>query len=142
MSTPTNIIEAVDLTKRFGTKKGSVQALVGLDLMAGAGQVTAVLGPNGAGKSTLVRAVATLLPSDEGRLTVAGVDVAEDIESGLFDRLRSLPIPRATTLLGSAQAAQAMSFMAFPFVFVSSAYVPVHSMPVGCSRSPLTSRSR
>ena len=30
---------------------------------------------------------------------------------------------------GSSQAAQGMSFMAFPFVFVSSAYVPVESMP-------------
>ena len=30
---------------------------------------------------------------------------------------------------GSSQAAQGMSFMAFPFVFVSSAYVPVDSMP-------------
>jgi ABC transporter DrrB family efflux protein len=30
---------------------------------------------------------------------------------------------------GSSQAAQGMSFMAFPFVFVSSVYVPVASMP-------------
>jgi ABC-2 type transport system ATP-binding protein len=75
-----NIIEAVGLTKRFGTKKGSVQALAGLDLVAGAGQVTAVLGPNGAGKSTLVRAVATLLRPDGGQLTVAGIDAARHPE--------------------------------------------------------------
>jgi ABC-2 type transport system permease protein len=30
---------------------------------------------------------------------------------------------------GNAQAAQGMSFMAFPLVFVSSAYVPISSMP-------------
>jgi ABC-2 type transport system permease protein len=30
---------------------------------------------------------------------------------------------------GNAQAAQGLSFMAFPFVFVSSAYVPIKSMP-------------
>ena len=30
---------------------------------------------------------------------------------------------------GHAQAAQGMSLLAFPFVFVSSAYVPVESMP-------------
>ena len=30
---------------------------------------------------------------------------------------------------GSAQAAQGLSLLAFPFVFVSSAYVPVESMP-------------
>ena len=51
-----------------------VRALDGLDLVAAAGQVTAVLGPNGAGKSTFVRAVATLLRPDTGRLHVAGID--------------------------------------------------------------------
>jgi len=71
-----NIIEAVGLTKSFGTAKQPVHALAGLDLIARAGQVTAVLGPNGAGKSTLVRAVATLLRPDTGRLLVGGVDAA------------------------------------------------------------------
>jgi ABC transporter DrrB family efflux protein len=117
------------------------------------------------------------------------VGVAEDVDSGLFDRLRSLPVPRSAVLLGrsiadtalvawgtfitvalgfatgfrihgsvgeallafglclvygaafswpfiymglcagNAQAANGLSFLAFPFVFVSSAYVPVESMP-------------
>jgi ABC-2 type transport system permease protein len=117
------------------------------------------------------------------------VGVATDVEGGMFDRLRSLPIPRTAVLLGrsladtalvgwslfitiavgfatgyrfhgsaldaaaavglclvygfaftwpfilmglvagSAQAANGMSMLAFPFVFVSSAYVPVESMP-------------
>ena len=117
------------------------------------------------------------------------VGVAQDVDSGLLDRMRSLPIPRSAVLLGrsladtalvgwglfitlavgvltgfrvhgsvaeaaaavglclvygfafswpfiymgltagNAQAAQGMSFLAFPFVFVSSAYVPVDSMP-------------
>ena len=121
--------------------------------------------------------------------TGAAVGVAEDVDSGLMDRLRSLPIPRSAVLIGrsiadtalvawstfitlavgaltgfrlggsvgeaalavvlclvygfaftwpfiymgltagGAQAAQGMSFLAFPFVFVSSAYVPVESMP-------------
>jgi len=69
-----NIIEAAGLTKTFGTAKQPVQALAGLDLTARAGHVTAVLGPNGAGKSTLVRAIATLLRPDGGRLLVGGVD--------------------------------------------------------------------
>ncbi|MEU8796554.1 ATP-binding cassette domain-containing protein [Spirillospora sp. NPDC048819] len=70
------IIEADGLTKRFG----KVQALAGLDLTAQRGQVTAVLGPNGAGKTTFVRAVATLIRPDTGRLRVAGVDVARHPE--------------------------------------------------------------
>jgi ABC-2 type transport system ATP-binding protein len=67
--TPT--IEARGLHKRYGRTR----ALDGLDLVAEAGQVTAVLGPNGAGKTTFVRAVATLLRLDAGTLWVAGHDV-------------------------------------------------------------------
>jgi ABC-2 type transport system ATP-binding protein len=74
------IIEAEGLSKRFGTEKAGTQALDGLDLLAPAGKVTAVLGPNGAGKSTLVRAVATLLRPDQGRLTVAGIDAVRHPE--------------------------------------------------------------
>jgi len=122
-----------------------------------------------------------------GMSTAAGM--AEDLEAGFVDRLRSLPIPRtavltgraladsgmlawnlavtvalcfavgfrldgnvaaglsafglcvvfgfATTWLfvtvgliaGNAQAAQGMSLLVFPLTFVSSAYVPVGSMP-------------
>ena len=117
------------------------------------------------------------------------VGTAEDAESGFFDRLRSLPVNRASVLLGraladtalimwattvtivvgfivgfrihgtagqalfalglcvifaaafawlqiflglvagTAQAAQGLSFAVFPLIFVSSAYVPVESMP-------------
>ena len=119
----------------------------------------------------------------------AAVGVAEDMEQGVLDRFRSLPIPRASVLTGrviadmgmlvwsvvitialgfavgfrlsgsvpealaafglilvfgfafewvfvalgmvsgNAQAAQNLAFMVFPLTFVSSAYVPVESMP-------------
>jgi ABC transporter DrrB family efflux protein len=122
-----------------------------------------------------------------GMMTATGV--AEDLEQGFVDRLRSLPIPRAAVLggrtladtgilawnlaitvaigfavgfrmhagigagleafglcvlfgfaftwmfvtigmlAGNAQAAQGMSLLVFPLVFVSSAYVSVKSMP-------------
>src|SRR5919204_6817230 len=121
----------------------------------------------------------------------AAVGVTEDYALGLFDRLRSLPIPRSAVLAGravadtatqfwglsamtivsflvgfrldggmgngliavaliavylfafewvfittglyagSAQAAQGLSLILVPFTFVSSAYVPVSSMPSG-----------
>jgi ABC transporter DrrB family efflux protein len=119
----------------------------------------------------------------------AAAGVAEDLEQGFVDRLRSLPIPRSSVLAGraladsamqfwglaitsaigfavgfrihgsvldslaafalllvlgfafewlfitlglfagNAQAAQGMALMVFPLTFVSSAYVPVESMP-------------
>ncbi|HKA05477.1 MAG TPA: ABC transporter permease [Acidimicrobiales bacterium] len=121
--------------------------------------------------------------------TGAAAGVAEDMEQGFFDRLRSLPIPRTSVLTGrsladtalvawgaavttaigfavgfrietdwlsalgafglivvfgfaftwlfiaiglyagNAQAAQGMSLLVFPLSFVSSAYVPVDTMP-------------
>jgi ABC-2 type transport system permease protein len=121
--------------------------------------------------------------------TGAAAAIAEDVASGFFDRLRSLPIPRSsviagrvladtgtlvwgtaiTTVIGfavgfrihggvpaglaafglcilfgftffwlfmliglaagSAQAAQGISMLVFPLSFVSSAYVPVATMP-------------
>jgi ABC-2 type transport system ATP-binding protein len=67
-----SIIVAEGLVKRFG----KIEALAGLNLTARSGQVTAVLGPNGAGKTTFVRALATLLRVDVGKLWVAGIDVA------------------------------------------------------------------
>ncbi len=127
---------------------------------------------------------------------------AEDLEQGFIDRLRSLPIPRASVLAaraladtalvawstactaaiafavgfslrgtavdglaafglvmvfgfafewlfiavglfaGNAQAAQGMGMIVFPLAFVSSAYVPVNSMPswlqVFAKHQPLT----
>jgi multiple sugar transport system ATP-binding protein len=57
--------------KRYGT----VRALAGLSLDAGAGELLAVLGPSGSGKSTALRVVAGLETPDAGRVLVGGRDV-------------------------------------------------------------------
>ncbi|MGV9735652.1 ATP-binding cassette domain-containing protein [Rhodococcus aetherivorans] len=67
-------IVAEGLIKRYGR----VTALDGIDLRVPEGTVTALLGPNGAGKTTTVRVLTTLLVPDEGRATVAGLDVVAD----------------------------------------------------------------
>lgn len=51
-------------------------ALQDVSLEARPGQVTAVVGPNGSGKSSLVRALLRRVPLMQGRITVAGADVA------------------------------------------------------------------
>jgi ABC-2 type transport system ATP-binding protein len=65
------MLEAVGVTKAFGPTR----ALANFDLVVEKGQVMALLGPNGAGKTTFVRAVATLVSIDSGRLMVNGHDV-------------------------------------------------------------------
>ncbi len=65
-------IEAHGLVKTY--PKG-VQALRGLSFAVPAGTIFGLLGPNGAGKTTAVKILTTLTRPDEGRASVAGIDV-------------------------------------------------------------------
>ncbi|MFI2511774.1 ATP-binding cassette domain-containing protein [Streptomyces sp. NPDC018972] len=67
-------ISAEGLRKRYADH----EVLSGIDLSVGKGEVLGLLGPNGAGKTTIVRILATLLPHDGGKVTVAGFDLAKD----------------------------------------------------------------
>jgi ABC-2 type transport system ATP-binding protein len=75
----TVLIETRGLRKSFRSrdKTGSktVEAVRGVDLTVGEGEIFGFLGPNGAGKTTTLRMLATLLPPDDGEATVAGVDL-------------------------------------------------------------------
>ena len=51
---------------------GDLQALFGLALEVGAGEVVAVIGANGAGKSTLLKSIAGLIRTKRGIVTFAG----------------------------------------------------------------------
>jgi branched-chain amino acid transport system ATP-binding protein len=55
---------------------GEAQALFGLDLEVGEGEIVCIVGPNGAGKTTLVQAVAGMLPVRAGSVRIGGADVA------------------------------------------------------------------
>ncbi len=63
-----------DVHKQFG----AVQALAGVNFSAQDGQTTALLGPNGAGKTTLLRLLVGLLRRDHGKISIDGVDPAQD----------------------------------------------------------------
>lgn len=66
------------LTRHFTARKQTVEAVRGLDLEIGQGELVAFLGPNGAGKSTTLRMLTTLIPPTSGTATVAGHDVVTD----------------------------------------------------------------
>ncbi len=66
------------LTRHFTAKKQTVEAVRGLDLEVGAGELVAFLGPNGAGKSTTLRMLTTLLTPTAGTARVVGHDVVGD----------------------------------------------------------------
>ncbi len=63
------------LTRHFTAHKQTVEAVRGLDLEIGQGELVAFLGPNGAGKSTTLRMLTTLIEPTSGTAQVAGHDV-------------------------------------------------------------------
>lgn len=65
-------ILAEQLTKRFPP---DIEAVNGIDLSVGEGQIFAFLGQNGSGKTTTVRMLTTLLRPTSGRAQVDGLDV-------------------------------------------------------------------
>ena len=71
------IIHAEGLTRHFVSKKETVEAVKGIDLDVGAGELVAFLGPNGAGKSTTLRMLTTLLPPTSGQAWVAGASIID-----------------------------------------------------------------
>jgi branched-chain amino acid transport system ATP-binding protein len=54
---------------------GRVQALRGVSLEVGHGELVTLVGPNGAGKSTLLRAVTGMVPVRAGAVLFEGADV-------------------------------------------------------------------
>jgi len=70
------IIETHDLRKTYKARKGGdVEAVRGVDLDVGAGEIFGFLGPNGAGKTTTLRMLATLIRPTSGTAVVAGADL-------------------------------------------------------------------
>ncbi|WP_331714378.1 ABC transporter ATP-binding protein [Auraticoccus cholistanensis] len=72
------MIHTESLSRTFVTGRQSVEAVRGIDLDVGEGELVAFLGPNGAGKSTTLRMLTSLLRPSSGRAVVVGVDVAAD----------------------------------------------------------------
>jgi len=66
-------LDVRDLQKRFG----DVQAIDGLDLSIGVGEVHGLVGPNGAGKTTLFRILFGLVAPDEGVVKLFGGDIGD-----------------------------------------------------------------
>ncbi|MFH8886450.1 ABC transporter ATP-binding protein [Streptomyces californicus] len=99
------VVQVTGLVKRYGAKT----AVNGLDLVVGAGAVTAVLGPNGAGKTTTIETCEGYRRPDAGTVRVLGLDPVADA-----DRLR----PRIGVMLQSggvysgARAAEMLRHMA------------------------------
>jgi fructose transport system ATP-binding protein len=71
VSTPTPILQARGIVKRFG----HVVALNGADFELNPGEITAIIGDNGAGKSTLIKTLSGAIQPDDGEILLDGEHV-------------------------------------------------------------------
>jgi ABC-2 type transport system ATP-binding protein len=104
------VIEVRDLQRTFRSRTGllrrggaQVQAVRGIDLTVGRGELFGLLGPNGAGKTTTIKMLITLLLPTAGSARVLGYDVVAQPrevrrrvgyvfggDRGLYERLSGL----------------------------------------------------
>jgi putative ABC transport system ATP-binding protein len=70
-------VRAVDVTRRYGEGETAVDALRGVTLEVGQGQLVAVMGPSGSGKSTLMHIMAGLDRPTSGDVSIAGTSIGK-----------------------------------------------------------------
>ena len=70
---PDLVVQTDRLTHRYGQRI----ALHELSLTVAAGEIVALLGPNGSGKTTLFRILSTLIPPEDGRAEILGLDLSD-----------------------------------------------------------------
>lgn len=68
------MIKVTNLYKSFG----KVKAVNGISFEARDGEITGLLGPNGAGKTTTLRMLYSLLPPDDGEISIDGLSPTSD----------------------------------------------------------------
>lgn len=98
-ASPAPVLRIEDLTVGYRTRRGSLEAISGIDLAVGAGAVTALVGESGSGKSTTAQAAIGLLAPNAqvsaGSITLSEPDGSRTELVGLPERTwRSLRGPR------------------------------------------------
>lgn len=79
-------ISVINISKHFGSQK----ALNNISFDISKGEIVGFLGPNGAGKSTLMKILTGYLTPDEGKATIDGLEL-EDQLSEIQNRIGYLP---------------------------------------------------
>jgi putative ABC transport system ATP-binding protein len=72
---PDPVLQVANVTKCYPGEP-PVEALRGVDLTIGAGELVGIVGPSGSGKTTLLQLMGTLDRPTDGRVRIMGLDVA------------------------------------------------------------------
>ena len=86
------MIEIKNISKRFNTADGIVEALNNVSLSIADGDIFGIIGMSGAGKSTLVRCINMLERPDSGTIEIDGCDIGKLSERKLRTVRRDITI--------------------------------------------------
>jgi len=75
VTAPPRLIAIENVTKRYSTSSGPVEALRDVSLAVGEGEFCTLIGPSGCGKSTLLGILGGLVHPDGGHVRVDGLPV-------------------------------------------------------------------
>ena len=70
------MLKISNLSKRYGNS--TIKSVDNLSLELKPGEVFGFLGPNGAGKSTTIKSIVGILPFEEGKIEICGIDLRKD----------------------------------------------------------------
>jgi branched-chain amino acid transport system ATP-binding protein len=90
------MLEVEGLTSHYGR----IQALKGVAIKVGAGELVAVVGSNGAGKTTLLRTISGVQPASGGQVRFDGHDITH-IEPHLRVRCGIAQVPEGRQVFGT-----------------------------------------
>lgn len=89
-----SVVEAIGLSKTFGSGPEALTALSGIDLSVERGEFVSLIGPSGCGKSTLLRLIGELTYPSSGEITING----KSAEQARKDRDYGIVFQKATLL--------------------------------------------
>jgi putative ABC transport system ATP-binding protein len=85
------VVQTIDLAKRYKRGRISVNALDGVTMTIGKGEIIGIIGPSGSGKTTLLNLIGGLDSPTHGKVLVDGVDLGSLGEGELADyRLKKI----------------------------------------------------
>lgn len=115
-TTPLAHVPALELQgvhKSFHTNEGRFEAVAGIDLSVGTGEIVAFLGPNGAGKTTTIDMMLGLTAPTSGTVSVFGKAPREAVEDGEISAvlqtgglLRDLTVRETVTAIAALHGAK------------------------------------